>query len=382
MNEQHPESVQTTPLVPGGSSCVTAILHDRRDGTLRFQPPKVFYFIPVFMFIFGCIFLFVALTVVYDPIMKPFFCIGAFIPWLIGTLVLFFTKKQAVFDFNRKCYWKDRRNLRMGENPERMKDYLAFKNIDSLQIITEHCRGSKGATWFSYELNIVCRDGKRLNVVDHGGLQQIRMDGRRLADALGVPLNEVKYRSENERKKKKADSKSLLIVACIMTFIFVMMVFTHVVIPLINLHRAKSWTPTPATVKICYLDTYTRKAKHGRKTYYFINIKFDYTYNGRTYQGRNFYCDNLNHGTRSQAMVDRMEQIIRQYPPRKQITCYVNPAKPREAIVRQELPLTFPGNFISAGFMTLLPLAFWIFYVLVKRKEKREKREGNAGNGL
>ena len=193
---------QQKPLVPGGSSCVTAKLMDCRDGTFRFKPAAALYFVPVFLFIMACVFLILPNFAV--PTAHIIFYIGSGICLVGGLLVIHAYRKQAVFDFNRKCYWKDRRKLRMGENPERMKDYLSFKNIESLQIITERCKGSKGATWFSYELNIVCTNGVRINVVDHGGLEQIRKDGRQLADMLGVPLNEVKYRSENSKKKAGA----------------------------------------------------------------------------------------------------------------------------------------------------------------------------------
>jgi hypothetical protein len=40
----------------------------------------------------------------------------------------------------------------------------------------------------SYELNLVLKDGRRINVVDHGGADKIRTDAATLADFLGVPV--------------------------------------------------------------------------------------------------------------------------------------------------------------------------------------------------
>ena len=54
----YPESLQK-PLVPGGSSCVTAKLKDMRDGTFRFHPVTGIYIIlPAFLFCLAGLFLF------------------------------------------------------------------------------------------------------------------------------------------------------------------------------------------------------------------------------------------------------------------------------------------------------------------------------------
>ena len=371
----YPESLQK-PLVPGGSSCVTAKLKDMRDGTFRFHPVTGIYIIlPAFLFCLAGLFLFLP-EIAAPNEARVIFYLGAAILLIGGFCIVFASRKQAVFDFNRKCYWKDRRRLRMGENPERMKDYLPFKRIESLQIITERCRGNKGAVWFSYELNIVCLDGTRYNVIDHGGLDQIRMDGRQLADKLGVPLHEVKYRSEdNARSLRKKNIKAMLIIACCFSVIAVLAIACTVIPPLVQYCRAKSWVQTPAFIHKCYVDQYTTRSKHGRKTHYFIHVSYGYTWKGREYTGNNFDTGGARSSTEYHANMRRMKRIVRQYPQGAQVTCYVNPAKPSQAMMRRDLPVSYMEDCLKTGFLFIFPIVGFIIYFRLKRKDQNMRDE-------
>ena len=48
-------------------------------------------------------------------------------------------------------------------------------------------RGNKNS-YYSYELNLVCTNGERINIVDHGALHAIREDALILADYLSIPV--------------------------------------------------------------------------------------------------------------------------------------------------------------------------------------------------
>ena len=374
----YPESLQK-PLVPGGSSCVTAKLKDMRDGTFRFHPVAGIYIIlPAFLFCLAGLFLFLP-EIAAPNEARVIFYLGAAILLIGGFCIVFASRKQAVFDFNRKCYWKDRRRLRMGENPERMKDYLPFKRIESLQIITERCRGNKGAVWFSYELNIVCNDGYRYNVIDHGGLDQIRKDGRQLADMLGVPLHEVKYRSENS-KKKTDNVKALLIISCVTSVIALLIIFGMILYPAIKYLQVQSWAATPAVIKQCYLDQYTTRSKHGRQTHYYVNITYTYTRNGQTYQGNNFDVGGSRSSTKSRSIMRQMQRIIRQLPAGRQVVCYVNPSDPADSLLFRDLPLAYLLDCLSCMFFAILPIVFFCLYFLAKRKKKRLEAEAQAAD--
>ena len=62
---------------------------------------------------------------------------------------------------------------------------LSLDTVYALQLIREYVKGSE-SNYYSYELNLVLRDGQRLNVVDHGDGRRLRRDAERLAQFLGV----------------------------------------------------------------------------------------------------------------------------------------------------------------------------------------------------
>jgi len=53
--------------------------------------------------------------------------------------------------------------------------------------VREHLSSKNGSYW-SFELNLVLRDGRRLNVMDHGDYDALRRDADTLAEFLGRPV--------------------------------------------------------------------------------------------------------------------------------------------------------------------------------------------------
>lgn len=62
-----------------------------------------------------------------------------------------------------------------------------LKDIHALQLIPEYVTEDE-TSFYSFELNVVLRDGKRLNIVDHSGLETLREEARELAAFLRKPL--------------------------------------------------------------------------------------------------------------------------------------------------------------------------------------------------
>ncbi|MCB4428603.1 hypothetical protein FZX09_07325 [Synechococcus sp. MU1643] len=83
-------------------------------------------------------------------------------------------RKESVFDYSSQ-------SLTMGG-----KTYN-LNQICAIQLIREYVRGNK-SSYYSYELNLVCSNGERINIVDHGSLRVIRNDADQLADYLSVPV--------------------------------------------------------------------------------------------------------------------------------------------------------------------------------------------------
>lgn len=94
-----------------------------------------------------------------------------------------------IFDKSKGMFWKGRkapeRNLK-GNNAKNLSD------IHALQILRESVRSSSNQkSYKSFELNLVFKDGSRMNVVDHGNAGKLREDAKSLSKFLGVPVWEA-----------------------------------------------------------------------------------------------------------------------------------------------------------------------------------------------
>ena len=67
------------------------------------------------------------------------------------------------------------------------KKSFDLTNAEAIQLIREYIRGYR-SSYYSYELNLICSDGSRINIVDHGALRKLREDAALLAEYLGVPV--------------------------------------------------------------------------------------------------------------------------------------------------------------------------------------------------
>ena len=106
------------------------------------------------------------------------------------------------FDRREGCFWKGRwkrgdgalsirrADLKARLEKEALKDYIDLADVYAIQLIKEYVPGSPGgdsrsSPYYSYELNLVLKDGERKNVVDHGNLTRIRADAIQLGEFLG-----------------------------------------------------------------------------------------------------------------------------------------------------------------------------------------------------
>ena len=67
------------------------------------------------------------------------------------------------------------------------KKSFDLRNAEAIQLIREYVRGDE-SSYYSYELNLICSDGSRMNVVDHGALRKLREDSALLAEYLSIPV--------------------------------------------------------------------------------------------------------------------------------------------------------------------------------------------------
>ena len=103
-----------------------------------------------------------------------------------GGLFYYFTA-PIVFDKKTASFWKGRKNPDEDFVNNTLKSFARLEEIHALQLVSENCR-SNDDSYRSYELNLVLKDGKRINVVDHGNESKLREDARTLSRFIEKPV--------------------------------------------------------------------------------------------------------------------------------------------------------------------------------------------------
>ena len=185
-NDEVASKVAWSPAKSGGASFRTHSLERVDSNRLEFKASagaKLFY----------AVFLLVGLGIVIG------FTVGAglrgnVVPVLVGTVfavaggaMFYFGAAPIVFDKRKGSYWKGRTSPYDVRHTSELKHHAPLGRIHALQIISEYVRGNK-SSYYSYELNLVLKDGSRINVVDHGSRSGLRTDAATLSDFLGVPV--------------------------------------------------------------------------------------------------------------------------------------------------------------------------------------------------
>ena len=101
--------------------------------------------------------------------------------------MLYFGTAPIVFDKLSAHFWKGRKSPQDVGDVRSLKHAAEFSQIHALQILAEYVRGNK-SSYYSYELNLVLKDGARINVVDHGSQNRLREDAKTLSVFLGKPV--------------------------------------------------------------------------------------------------------------------------------------------------------------------------------------------------
>jgi hypothetical protein len=106
-----------------------------------------------------------------------------------GLSLLYVALRPTVFDKDAGYFWKSFRKPSRLMSGAGSKHFTPLSEIHALQLIAEKCSGGKNqSSYFSYELNLVLKDGSRKNVFDHGSLGVVRKDAQELAAFLNRPI--------------------------------------------------------------------------------------------------------------------------------------------------------------------------------------------------
>jgi hypothetical protein len=104
-----------------------------------------------------------------------------------GVLMFYFGTSPIVFDKGVGYFWKGRKTPQESPEPGTIKKVALLEDIHAIQLVAEYVRTGK-SSYYSYEINLVLNDGKRITVIDHGNLKRIREDAGKLSQFLGVPV--------------------------------------------------------------------------------------------------------------------------------------------------------------------------------------------------
>jgi len=180
---------QWYPLRSGGANFKTNVLIKVSSSLYRYQLSMGGkFFLGMFGF-FGLI----ALLVSAYLFLTGKFGAGLFLlsfGSIFGGLSIFLYKTLGipkVFDAKMGIYWSGHKQPQFAGDQKSNQELVYFSKIHALQVLSKRVR-SKNGSYKSYEVNLVMRDGSRLNLVDHGNQSEILYDVETLSAFMGKPV--------------------------------------------------------------------------------------------------------------------------------------------------------------------------------------------------
>jgi hypothetical protein len=192
-----------SPAKKSGTDIQTHTLKKVETARLEFRASRSAKAVPMLIVLVG---LGLPLGFSASPILQGTFSLNlrtippivmGFILLIIAGVIWHMFTTPIVFDRKKGYFWKGRNTPlgKPGKSPKNTSTLL--NNIHALQLISETCWRSNDRPYQSHELNLILKDGSRINVIDHGHKENIRESARRLSQFLGIPvwdaLTESKY---------------------------------------------------------------------------------------------------------------------------------------------------------------------------------------------
>jgi hypothetical protein len=190
-NSSVKNSIDTSPLIPGGSNFKSHTLIKKSSSILAYKPS-----------IGGVLFCFIFLTIGLGAIITytlsylKWITINIPDSWImlifggafsfVGGFIAYLWFKPRVFNKNLGLYYKSYK-ADLQKTNKHSKDQIQLNKIIAIQIIGEFI-SDIDSSYNSFELNLALNDGSRRNVVDHGNIKSIIDDAHILSDFLNVPI--------------------------------------------------------------------------------------------------------------------------------------------------------------------------------------------------
>ena len=191
-------SISWSPLVYSGSSFRTHTLHASPNGLRYWATIKSFLLPVIALILAGAVFFGIYMERNHGG-QDPPSVYAYLIP--IGLVALFIYRYYVLFNEVNEFNFKGRfyyRGLKTKRGLADENNYASFDDILAVQLMGEYVdtRGEfesidtkkRGATFTSYEINLILKDGVRMNVVDYGSLNKVKLEAEIIARHLDIPL--------------------------------------------------------------------------------------------------------------------------------------------------------------------------------------------------
>lgn len=197
-------NIELTPLKHGGSSFRTHILIRVSENIYSYKPSYgtaifcwIFVSIGLGLLFFGVREVIAGINALKFPV---FLLVGiGLIFTSVGAYMFYSFYKPIVFDKSKNIYSKGYETEKPSENVLKSSQKIKLSEIVALQIIGERIKGDKN-TFNSFELNMVLKNGKRKNIIDHGNLKSIINDAQLLSEFLDLPIWHAQSKEINKTK--------------------------------------------------------------------------------------------------------------------------------------------------------------------------------------
>jgi len=180
-----------TPATKGGTNFRTHKLVEIDTARVEFKPAaaaKAFF----------SLFILIALAMIFGiwaegasspgtdaDIIMPILILGGMV--VVGGILLYNGTRPIVFDKGVGYFWKGRKTPQDVMDVSSLKNCVPLDQIHALQLVSEWVHSGK-SSYYSYELNLVLEDARRMTVIDHGNLVRLREDAQKLSEFLEKPI--------------------------------------------------------------------------------------------------------------------------------------------------------------------------------------------------
>jgi hypothetical protein len=158
--------------------------HNRMEFRMSREAISMFFLIMVLGILIGTSNFFVFKKIAFG-IADLLFGIGFIVG---GGCLLYLGTTPIIFDKYKDFFWKGRKMPNQMSDRKEFKYFSKITNIYALQLISKYCETGRGNTYYSYQLNLVLKNGNHINVVEYRDPERLREDAQVLSKFLGKPV--------------------------------------------------------------------------------------------------------------------------------------------------------------------------------------------------